>query len=98
MGVNRPTSHRLFRDQTGGNMKLFVASLLIMAVISSDAASLKVKSRKVGRSGRSWQRLQHLSPLSPSWCLPRAPSLPGSEHVSIFVGHESDHCLLLSLK
>jgi len=27
-------------------MKLFVASLLIMAVISSDAASLKVKSRK----------------------------------------------------
>jgi len=44
--VNRPTSHRPFRDLTRKNMKLFVATLLIMAVISADAASLKVKSRK----------------------------------------------------
>merc|ERR1712115_610610 len=44
--VNRPTSHRPFRDLTRKNMKLFVATLFIMAVISADAASLKVKSRK----------------------------------------------------
>merc|ERR1712156_1287660 len=40
------SSQAVQRSDKRENMKLFVASLLIMAVISSDAASLKVKSRK----------------------------------------------------